>query len=140
MLEKIKKKNPYDSFWDNLLYLMKNWFRWDAKGRWMILLSIPINVMIPLLYAYLPKILTQAVEQHSRLDLIFRQLLLVSGLFILAHWFREYVQVKSRSFQFSDRVIVFDQGKIVQEGSHEELVAVEGKYRDMWQAQAKYFT
>lgn len=51
-----------------------------------------------------------------------------------------FIAHRMSSCRFSDRIIVFDQVKIVQEGSHEELVAVEGKYREMWEAQAKCFT
>lgn len=31
-----------------------------------------------------------------------------------------------------DRIVVFEGGRVVQEGSHEELVAVDGYYRDRW--------
>ena len=31
-----------------------------------------------------------------------------------------------------DRIVVFDGGRVVQEGSHEELVAVDGYYRERW--------
>ena len=32
-----------------------------------------------------------------------------------------------------------DHGKLVQEGTHEQLVEVEGKYREMWQSQIQDF-
>lgn len=38
-----------------------------------------------------------------------------------------------------DRVLVFDQGKIVEEGSHAELLELEGLYADMWNRQAGGF-
>lgn len=34
-----------------------------------------------------------------------------------------------------DRILVFDQGRIIQDGSHEELIAQEGLYKTMWNAQ-----
>lgn len=34
-----------------------------------------------------------------------------------------------------DRILVFDRGKIVQDGIHEELVKQEGLYKKMWEAQ-----
>jgi ATP-binding cassette subfamily B protein len=43
------------------------------------------------------------------------------------------------SCRFSDEILVFDRGKIVQRGSHEELVHVPGKYADLWHAQAKHY-
>lgn len=34
-----------------------------------------------------------------------------------------------------DRIIVFDQGRVIQDGSHEELFCQEGLYKKMWSAQ-----
>ena len=38
-----------------------------------------------------------------------------------------------------DRILVFDQGKIVEEGSHEDLIAKDGHYARMWKMQAGGF-
>ena len=38
-----------------------------------------------------------------------------------------------------DRILVFDQGKIVEQGSHLELLSKEGHYKRMWQMQAGGF-
>lgn len=50
-----------------------------------------------------------------------------------------YISHRLSSCRFCDEILVFDQGKIIQRGSHEELVAVEGKYADLWNAQAQYY-
>ncbi|MBY0501370.1 MAG: ABC transporter ATP-binding protein/permease [Alphaproteobacteria bacterium] len=34
-----------------------------------------------------------------------------------------------------DRILVFDQGKIIEEGSHQELIAKSGYYRKLWDSQ-----
>lgn len=34
-----------------------------------------------------------------------------------------------------DKIFVFDEGTIVQEGTHEELLKINGKYKDLWKAQ-----
>jgi ATP-binding cassette subfamily B protein len=38
-----------------------------------------------------------------------------------------------------DRILVFDQGKIIEEGSHNELLSKKGHYAHMWQMQAGGF-
>lgn len=38
-----------------------------------------------------------------------------------------------------DRILVFDNGKIVEDGSHEELLAKNGRYRELWDAQVGGF-
>lgn len=44
------------------------------------------------------------------------------------------------STKYSDRILVFQGGKLIQSGSHRELLAMAGAYRDMYETQAKYYT
>lgn len=51
-----------------------------------------------------------------------------------------YISHRLSSCRFCDRIAVFDQGRIVQLGTHEELLADEGgRYYELWQAQAQYY-
>ena len=38
-----------------------------------------------------------------------------------------------------DRILVFDEGKVVEEGSHSELMAKKGRYAQMWLMQVGGF-
>ncbi len=52
-----------------------------------------------------------------------------------------YISHRLSSCKFCDEIAVFDQGAVVQEGSHEELLSDEdGKYYELWHAQAQYYT
>lgn len=51
-----------------------------------------------------------------------------------------YISHRLSSCRFCDKIAVFDGGRIVQVGTHEELLADEsGKYRELWYAQAQYY-
>ena len=52
-----------------------------------------------------------------------------------------YISHRLSSCRFCDKIAVFDNGQIVQRGSHDELVSEEsGKYYELWHAQAQYYT
>ncbi len=50
-----------------------------------------------------------------------------------------FISHRMSSCRFCDEIAVFDGGRIVQNGTHEALVAEEGVYRRMWEAQAQYY-
>ncbi len=52
-----------------------------------------------------------------------------------------YISHRLSSCRFCDEICVFDKGAIIQQGSHEGLLAQEGgKYHELWSAQAQYYT
>ncbi len=51
-----------------------------------------------------------------------------------------YISHRLASCRFCDRIAVFDHGRVIQTGSHNELVADKsGKYFELWHAQAQYY-
>lgn len=51
-----------------------------------------------------------------------------------------YISHRLSSCKFCDKILVFHEGKIIQNGTHNELVsATGGKYRELWDAQAQYY-
>lgn len=50
-----------------------------------------------------------------------------------------YISHRLASCRFCQNILVFDRGRVVQQGSHEQLVEKEGVYRELWNAQAQYY-
>ena len=51
-----------------------------------------------------------------------------------------YISHRMSSCRFCDDIIVFEDGRIAERGSHEALFAAGGRYAEMWNAQAKYYS
>lgn len=50
-----------------------------------------------------------------------------------------YISHRLTSCRFCQNILVFDQGRVIQRGSHEELLKQDGLYRELWNAQAQYY-
>lgn len=50
-----------------------------------------------------------------------------------------YISHRLSSCHFCDRILVFAEGKLIQEGTHSELLEQKGLYERMWSAQVKYY-
>ena len=50
-----------------------------------------------------------------------------------------YISHRMAVTKFSSRTLVFDNGEIVQDGSHDELMKLDGKYKELYDLQAKYY-
>ena len=51
-----------------------------------------------------------------------------------------YISHRLSSCRFCDEIAVFEEGRLVERGSHEHLLAEGGTYAALWQAQAQYYT
>ena len=51
-----------------------------------------------------------------------------------------FISHRLSSCRFCDKILVFDGGSVVQEGSHNELIKNElGVYHELWNAQSQYY-
>lgn len=50
-----------------------------------------------------------------------------------------YISHRLASCRFCQDILVFDRGKVIQRGSHEELAGQKGLYQELWNAQAQYY-
>ncbi len=51
-----------------------------------------------------------------------------------------YISHRLSSCRFCDEILVFDHGAITETGTHEGLLEQHGKYAELWNAQAQYYT
>ena len=50
-----------------------------------------------------------------------------------------YISHRLSSTRFTDRIAVFEDGRIVELGQHDELIAQNGLYAEMYAKQAQYY-
>ncbi len=50
-----------------------------------------------------------------------------------------YISHRLSSCHFCDRILVFEEGRVVENGTHGELLEAGGLYQKMWEAQAQYY-
>ena len=50
-----------------------------------------------------------------------------------------YISHRLSSCAFCDRIAVFDNAELIETGTHNELVTANGKYAELWNAQASYY-
>ena len=50
-----------------------------------------------------------------------------------------YISHRLASTRFCDRIILIEGGKIIQEGSHQELIEKGGRYAELFEIQSKYY-
>lgn len=50
-----------------------------------------------------------------------------------------YISHRLASCRFCNDILVFQEGNVIQRGSHDQLVSTEGLYRKLWDAQAQYY-
>ena len=50
-----------------------------------------------------------------------------------------YISHRLSSCAFCDKIAVFDNARLVEHGTHRELLGAGGKYSELWNAQARYY-
>jgi ATP-binding cassette subfamily B protein len=67
------------------------------------------------------------METEQEIQAGFKEVMAGRTTFIIAH--------RISSLRHADEIIVLDQGRVIQRGTHDELVAVPGHYRDTYNIQ-----
>ena len=78
-------------------------------------------------------------EPTSALDAIAEQALYESFDEMIGDKSAVYISHRLASTRFCDRIAMFEEGHLVEYGSHDELMAANGKYAAMFNTQAQYY-
>lgn len=76
---------------------------------------------------------TSALDPKSEMDIYekINEITLNKGCIFISH--------RMSSCKFCDNIVVLDNGRICEHGNHDSLFFMQGKYYELWNAQAKYF-
>lgn len=50
-----------------------------------------------------------------------------------------YISHRMSSARFCDKILLFSEGVVAEEGTHKELMGLGGRYYEMYQMQAEYY-
>ncbi|MBO3089715.1 hypothetical protein [Cellulomonas dongxiuzhuiae] len=50
-----------------------------------------------------------------------------------------FVTHRMSTVRLADRIVVLEQGRVVEQGTHDDLVAVGGRYADLWAMQSRAY-
>ncbi|MBQ3911512.1 MAG: ATP-binding cassette domain-containing protein, partial [Lachnospiraceae bacterium] len=78
-------------------------------------------------------------EPTSALDAIAEQTLYERFDEMIGDKSAVYISHRLASTRFCDRIAMFEEGTLAEYGSHDELMARNGKYADMFNIQAQYY-
>ena len=89
----MKQKYPY-SFFNNMKYMFFNWFKWNKKSFIYLAVCVLALVVVPILSAYIPKIMIESIDSGISLKALFLRIAFLSLAIAGATWIAPYMQQK----------------------------------------------
>lgn len=84
---------------NNIIYIAKNWYKWDRRGTIFAFLRIPVAIVIPTLIAIIPKVIIETIERGISLEQFIFTISIFFSLAILLSWIQPMLEEKLNAFQ-----------------------------------------
>lgn len=79
---------------DNVKYLLSHWCKWNKKSFLYVAIRIPALIVVPILIAYVPKLILECIDQKVAIGQFIIYLGCLSILIVLGSWIAPYMQQK----------------------------------------------
>lgn len=77
---------------DNLKYMLKNWAAWDKKSLIYFFIRVPVLVFQPIVTAYIPKAMIDAITKGVTTQRLIAIIALLSLLLTLTIWMDPFMK------------------------------------------------
>ena len=94
----MKNKTP---FWDNIKYIVSNWFLWDKSRSYAMLLLIPVRIIVPTITALIPKIMIDFMQSDKPISALVFMLGGLSLLVAAMAWFEPAIYEIGKAMQIN---------------------------------------
>lgn len=88
------KANKEYSMCENIKYMLSNWALWNKKGFVYLLIRVPAMIVVPMLIAYVPKLMIDNIEKQVLIKEMILNVAFVSLIIAGASWVSPFMQQK----------------------------------------------
>lgn len=78
--------------YENTVYMIKNWFKWDKKSIAYFIIRIPALVIQPIITALIPKAMIDCINNHVSVGELAATVAVLSALVALTTWLAPFMQ------------------------------------------------
>lgn len=78
--------------YENTVYMIKNWFKWDKKSIAYFIIRIPAHVIQPIITALIPKAMIDCINNHVSVGELAATVAVLSALVALTTWLAPFMQ------------------------------------------------
>lgn len=82
------------SSWENVKYMLHNWWEWDKKSVWFCVLRVPALVLMPMLTALIPKLMIDCITTKASTLSMIGLIAAMSALVAALSWIDPFLQGK----------------------------------------------